>query len=455
MDANLTAVILAAGKGTRMKSNLPKVLHQIGHKPMVKHVIDAASTLGSQNLHLIYGHGGDQLKAALSAENANWVIQAEQLGTGHAVQQVVPHLGDDELVLILYGDVPLIKSSTLQRLIDGTPADGIGLLTVVLDNPTGYGRIVRNEAEQVVAIVEHKDASDEQKQICEINTGILAAPSKLLKDWLSRLSNDNAQGEYYLTDIIGMAADEGRLVNAVHPDSEAEVEGVNNRMQQATLERVYQQDIAQALMVQGVSLRDPARLDVRGSLTVGKDVVLDVNVIIEGDVTLADGVQIEANCIIKDSQIGAGTLVKANSIIEGALVGENAFIGPFARIRPETQLADDVHIGNFVEVKKSTIGQGSKANHLTYIGDAEIGSGSNIGAGTITCNYDGANKSKTTIGDNVFIGSNTALVAPVSVANQATVGAGAVVTKDVEVGELAVARAKQRNVADWVRPTKK
>ncbi|NTS76230.1 bifunctional UDP-N-acetylglucosamine diphosphorylase/glucosamine-1-phosphate N-acetyltransferase GlmU [Catenovulum sp. SM1970] len=451
----LSAVILAAGKGTRMKSNLPKVLHKIGHKPMVKHVMDASRQLGAQHLHLIYGHGGEQLKAALASEQANWVEQAEQLGTGHAVQQVIPFLADDETVLILYGDVPLIKTETLEKLVAATPADGIGLLTVVLDNPFGYGRIVRDENGLVKAIVEQKDANEAEQAIREINTGILAANGKQLKAWLGNLNNDNAQQEYYLTDIIEMCANEGKLINTVHPNDADEVEGVNNRMQQAHLERVYQLEQAHALMVEGVTLRDASRLDVRGDVKVGKDVVLDVNVILEGEVELADNVTIEANCILKNVKVGAGTTIKANSHLEEAVVGSNNAIGPYARLRPGAELSAGCHVGNFVEIKKSTLGEGAKANHLTYLGNATVGAGTNIGAGTITCNYDGVNKFETHIGDNCFIGSNSALVAPVSVKAGATVGAGAVVTRDVEENELAVARAKQRNIQGWERPVKK
>ncbi|AWB66423.1 UDP-N-acetylglucosamine diphosphorylase/glucosamine-1-phosphate N-acetyltransferase [Saccharobesus litoralis] len=455
MSQNLSAVILAAGKGTRMKSNLPKVLHKIGHKPMVKHVIDAAQSLGCQNLQLIYGHGGDKLQAALANEAVNWVEQAEQLGTGHAVQQVTPFLNDNEVALILYGDVPLIKSETLKQLVEVTPNDGIGLLTVCLDNPFGYGRIVRDADNKVTAIVEQKDASAEQLAIQEVNTGIMAVPAKQLKAWLANLNNDNAQGEYYLTDIIGMAASEGKTIATVIAQDPNEVEGVNNRMQQATLERVYQLEQANALMVEGVTLRDPSRLDVRGTVNVGKDVVLDVNVILEGHVELADNVIIESNCVLRNVKVGAGTVIHANSHLEDVELGEQNDIGPYARLRPGTKLADKCKVGNFVEIKKSTLGVGSKANHLTYLGDATVGDNTNIGAGTITCNYDGVNKSQTIIGNNAFIGSNTALVAPVEVGDDATVGAGAVITNRVAESELAVARAKQRNIKGWQRPTKK
>ncbi|WP_111978999.1 bifunctional UDP-N-acetylglucosamine diphosphorylase/glucosamine-1-phosphate N-acetyltransferase GlmU [Algibacillus agarilyticus] len=455
MEKKLSAVILAAGKGTRMKSNLPKVLHKIGHKPMVKHVIDASREMGCENIQLIYGHGGEQLKLALKQEDANWVEQKEQLGTGHAVQQVIPFLSNDEVALILYGDVPLIKSSTLSKLVAATPEEGIGLLTVKLANPFGYGRIVRDENNLVTAIVEQKDANPTQLTINEINTGIMAVPAKQLKKWLGALNNDNTQGEYYLTDIIGMAAAEGKEICTVSPHNADEVEGVNNRMQQAHLERVYQLEQATELMIQGVSLRDPARFDVRGDVTVGTDVIIDVNVILEGQVVLGNNVTIESNCVLKNVTIGDGTVVKANSHFEDVTVGKSNAIGPFARLRPGAKLADNCHVGNFVEIKKTTLGEGAKANHLTYLGDAEVGAGTNIGAGTITCNYDGVNKFKTIIGQNVFIGSNSALVAPVNIGSGATVGAGAVVTKDVEDGELAIARAKQRNIEGWQRPIKK
>ncbi len=454
-DKKLTAVILAAGKGTRMKSNLPKVLHKIGHKPMVKHVIDASIQAGADDLQLIYGHGGEQLKAELRQEQANWVEQTEQLGTGHAVQQVVPFLNDDAIALILYGDVPLIRAETLSKLIAATPAQGIGLLTVVLDQPFGYGRIVRDEQNKVTAIVEQKDASPEILETQEINTGIMAVPAKQLKTWLSQLNNDNAQGEYYLTDIIGMAAQDDCAINTVNPVDANEVEGVNNRLQQANLERAYQQIQAEALMLEGVTLKDPSRFDVRGQVTVGKDVVIDVNVILEGEVNLGDNVTIESNCVLKNVSVGAGTTIKANSHLEDAVLGKSNDIGPYARLRPGSELADKVKIGNFVETKKAKLHTGAKVNHLSYVGDAEVGEGTNIGAGTITCNYDGVNKSKTQIGKNAFIGSNTALVAPLNIADNATIGAGSTVTKSVEEGDLAIARAKQRNMSGWQRPTKK
>ncbi|UXI01290.1 bifunctional UDP-N-acetylglucosamine diphosphorylase/glucosamine-1-phosphate N-acetyltransferase GlmU [Photobacterium sp. TY1-4] len=450
---SFSAVILAAGKGTRMYSNLPKVLHTLAGKPMVKHVIDTCGGVGAKNIHLVYGHGGDQMKAALVDESVNWVLQAEQLGTGHAVNQACPDLADDEKVLILYGDVPLISSETLENLLDAQPDGGIALLTVVLDDPTGYGRIVRRNG-PVVAIVEQKDATEEQKLIKEINTGVMVANGRDLKRWLAALKNDNAQGEYYLTDIIEIAHDEGRAVEAVHPAKAIEVEGVNNRVQLAKLERAYQAMQAERLLEQGVMLRDPARFDLRGELQCGTDVEIDVNVIIEGSVSLGNNVVIGAGSVLKDCEIDDNTLVRPYSIIEGATVGEDCTVGPFTRLRPGAELVGDSHVGNFVEMKKARLGKGSKANHLTYLGDAEIGDRVNIGAGTITCNYDGANKFKTEIADDVFIGSDTQLIAPVRIARGATVGAGATINRDIGEGELVITRAPARTIKGWKRPVK-
>ena len=451
---SLSVVILAAGKGTRMRSSLPKVLHPVAHKPMVGHVIDAARQVNAEDIYLVYGFGGDVLKAQITGDDLTFVEQKEQLGTGHAVDMASPHLADDEDVLVLYGDVPLTKVSTLQRLIAAKPVEGMALLTVKLSDPTGYGRIIRTN-NQVVGIVEQKDASDEQLTINECNTGILLANGGDLKRWLSNLSNDNAQGEYYLTDIIAMAHGEGKQITTAHPDTEIEVEGANNRVQLAALERAYQARQAEELMIAGASLRDPARIDVRGELLIGQEVKIDINCIFEGQVELADDVTIGANCILKNCKIGKGAVIKPNTIIEDAIIGELASAGPFARIRPGSELKRDAHIGNFVEMKKSVLGEGAKAGHLTYLGDAEVGSKANIGAGTITCNYDGVNKSKTIIGDGAFIGSNASLVAPVTVGNMATTGAGSVIVKDVADNELGVARGKQRNITNWQRPTKK
>jgi len=449
-----SAVILAAGKGTRMYSNTPKVLHTLAGKPMVKHVIDTCNGLGAQNIHLVYGHGGDQMKATLAEESVNWALQAEQLGTGHAVDQASAHFADDEKVLVLYGDVPLISPETIENLLDAQPNGGIALLTVVLDNPMGYGRIIRRNG-PVVAIVEQKDATDEQKLIKEINTGVMVATGGDLKRWLSGLSNDNAQGEYYLTDVIAAAHDEGRAVEAVHPVSPIEVEGVNDRSQLARLERAYQAEQADKLLKQGVMLRDPSRFELRGELQCGMDVEIDTNVIIEGSVSIGDNVIIGTGCVLKDCEIDDNTVIRPYSVIEGATVGEDCTVGPFTRLRPGADMRNDSHVGNFVEVKNTRLGEGSKANHLTYLGDAEIGQRVNVGAGAITCNYDGVNKFKTVIGDDVFVGSDSQLIAPVTIGNGATVGAGSTVTRDVSENELVISRAKERKIADWQRPTKK
>ncbi|USD60268.1 bifunctional UDP-N-acetylglucosamine diphosphorylase/glucosamine-1-phosphate N-acetyltransferase GlmU [Vibrio sp. SCSIO 43140] len=448
-----SAVILAAGKGTRMYSNKPKVLHELAKKPMVKHVIDTCKSLDAKGLHLVYGHGGNQMKAALASDDLVWVEQSEQLGTGHAVAQAAPHLSDDEKILVLYGDVPLISEQTIQNLVDAYPKGGIALLTVMLDDPTGYGRIVRKNG-PVVAIVEQKDASEEQKLIKEVNTGVMVASGKDFKRWLSGLSNDNAQGEYYLTDVIAAAHDEGCAVETVHPKSPIEFEGVNNRAQLARLERAFQNAQAQRLLEKGVMLRDPSRFDLRGELETGMDVELDINVIVEGKVKLGSNVKVGAGVVLKDCEIAEGTVVRPHSIIEQASVGAHCTIGPFARLRPGTAMANDSHVGNFVELKNTKIGEGSKANHLTYLGDSEISNGTNIGAGTITCNYDGANKFKTIIEDNVFVGSDTQLIAPVTVKSGATIGAGSTITKDVENDELVLTRAQLTIKQDWVRPVK-
>jgi len=451
----LDILVLAAGKGTRMRSDLPKVLHPIGGRPLVQHVVASARQVGAEQILIVVGHGAEQVKAQMAADDVKFVLQAEQLGTGHAVQQALPLVRPEATVLILYGDVPLTRAQTLQKLADAVTDQQMGLLTVNLRDPSGYGRIVRDAAGAVVAIVEHKDASEEQRKIAEINTGIMAVKAKHLLQWLPKLQNTNAQGEYYLTDIIAMAKAEGVAIHVEQPNAVEEVEGINNRQQQAALERFYQKQQAQELMVAGVTLLDPARFDCRGKITPGRDVVIDVNCVFEGEVELGDGVVIEPNCVIINSKIGAGSHIKAFSHIEQAELAANCEIGPYARLRPGTQLADEVKIGNFVETKKATIARGSKVNHLSYIGDASVGTKVNVGAGTITCNYDGVNKFKTEIGDNAFIGSNSALVAPVKIGSGATVGAGSVITKDVESSELAIARAKQRNIQGWERPTKK
>jgi bifunctional UDP-N-acetylglucosamine pyrophosphorylase/glucosamine-1-phosphate N-acetyltransferase len=458
---NIDVVVLAAGQGTRMKSALPKVLHPVAGKAMVQHVIDSAQCIAHDSadkdiaVHLVVGHGAEKVKAKVSADSLHWVEQLEQLGTGHAVLQALPGLADDSTTLILYGDVPLIKTETLQGLLKIAQRGAVALLTVELDDATGYGRIIRTNHGEVTAIVEHKDATDDQRMINEINTGIMALPTALLKRWLPQLRNDNAQQEYYLTDIIGFAAHDGITVDTAHPQDCEEVQGVNNRIQLAELERYYQRQQAEALMTAGVTLVDPARLDVRGKLSTGYDVFIDVNVIFEGKVTLGNNVSIGPNCIIKNATIADGVDIQANSMIDDSQLAEDCQIGPYARLRPGTQLDKGAKIGNFVETKKSHIGEGSKVNHLSYIGDAEIGSGVNVGAGTITCNYDGVNKSKTVINDHAFIGSNTSLVAPVNIGETATIGAGSTISGDVPAKHLSVARGKQRNIEGWKRPTKK
>jgi len=452
---SLSVVILAAGKGTRMRSSLPKVLHPISDRPMVSHVIDSARLLNPQNIYIVYGFGGDLLKEQIKGDDLTFVEQVEQLGTGHAVDMASPFVKDDEDVLVLYGDVPLTKVSTLERLLTVKPVNGMGLLTVHLAEPTGYGRIVRDKNNTVVGIIEQKDATTEQLTINECNTGILLVNGSDLKRWLSELSNDNAQGEYYLTDIIATAHSEGKKIATANPDTEVEVEGANNRVQLANLERAFQKRKAEELMIAGATVRDPARIDIRGDLSIGEEVVIDINCIFVGNVELSHGVKIGANSILKNCTIGENTEIKANSIIEDAVIADRCSVGPFARIRPGSRMLSDSHIGNFVEMKKTILGQGAKAGHLSYLGDSEIGSKVNIGAGSITCNYDGVNKAKTVIGDGAFIGSNSALVAPVTIGKMATIGAGSVIAKCVDDEELAVARGKQRNIANWQRPQKK
>lgn len=453
-NSAMSVVILAAGKGTRMYSDLPKVLHTLAGKPMVKHVIDAANNVGAQRVHLVYGHGGDLLKQTLNDGALNWVLQAEQLGTGHAMQQAAPFFADDEDVLMLYGDVPLISVDTLTRLREAKPQGGIGLLTVKLDDPTGYGRIARENG-AVVGIVEHKDATEEQRKINEINTGILIANGADLKRWLGKLDNNNAQGEFYITDIIALAHQEGREIAAVHPDRLSEVEGVNNRLQLSRLERVYQTEQADRLLLAGVMLRDPARFDLRGELHHGRDVEIDTNVIIEGHVTLGNRVKVATGCVLKNCVIGDDCEISPYTVVDDATLAAACTIGPFTRLRPGAELAEGAHVGNFVEMKKARLGKGSKAGHLSYLGDAEIGDNVNIGAGTITCNYDGVNKHKTIIGNDVFVGSDTQLVAPVTVADGVTIGAGTTVTRNVAENELVLSRVKQTHIQGWQRPVKK
>ncbi|MGE8540753.1 MAG: bifunctional UDP-N-acetylglucosamine diphosphorylase/glucosamine-1-phosphate N-acetyltransferase GlmU [Acinetobacter sp.] len=448
-----SVIILAAGKGTRMRSSLPKVLQPLAGRPLLGHVIETAKKLQANNIITIYGHGGDLVQQEFSQEQVQWVEQAEQLGTGHAVKVTLPVLPQTGQSLILSGDVPCISTDTLQKLLDAAQNTGIALVTLTVADATGYGRIVRDNG-KIQAIVEHKDASEEQRKIKEFNTGIYCVSNAKLHEWLPKLSNDNAQGEYYLTDIVAMAIADGLEVASVEPERAFEVEGVNDRVQLAALEREFQAYQAKLLMQQGVHLIDPNRFDLRGQLTAGTDVRIDINVIIEGECEFGDHVEIGAGCVIKNTKIAAGTKVQPYSVFDSAIVGENTQIGPFARLRPGAKLAADVHIGNFVEVKNSSIGLGSKANHFTYLGDAEVGAGSNIGAGTITCNYDGANKFKTIIGDAAFIGSNSSLVAPVKIGNGATVGAGSTITRDVADNCLAVERSQQFVKADYPRPQK-
>src|SRR5476649_233189 len=450
---SLEIVILAAGQGTRMRSALPKVLHPVAGNSMLGHVVHSARQLDPQRIHVVIGHGADQVRERLAADDLNFVLQDQQLGTGHAVAQAVPFISADT-VLILYGDVPLIEVETLRRLLLQSGPEQLGLLTVELANPTGYGRIVRDAAGKVAAIVEQKDASAAELAITEGNTGILAVPAKRLGEWMGRLSNNNAQGEYYLTDVIAMAVGDGLVVATEQPQDAMEVQGANDRQQLAELERHYQLRAGRRLMAQGVTLRDPARFDVRGEVTVGRDVLIDINVILEGRVIIEDDVVIGPNCVIKDSTLRKGVVIKANSHIDGAVMGEGSDAGPFARLRPGSVLGARAHVGNFVELKNARMGDDAKAGHLAYLGDAVIGARSNIGAGAITCNYDGANKYQTTIGEDVFIGSNNSLIAPVTIGDGSNTAAGSTINQDVDKSQLAVARARQRNIDGWKRPVK-
>jgi bifunctional UDP-N-acetylglucosamine pyrophosphorylase/glucosamine-1-phosphate N-acetyltransferase len=452
---SLGVVILAAGKGTRMRSALPKVLHPLAGRPLLQHVLDAAAAVGAARVCVVYGHGGEMVPSALREADCAWVEQAERLGTGHAVQQALPALAGVARVLVLYGDVPLIEPETLNRLITDSAESALGLLTMTLDEPTGYGRIVRGATGRVLRIVEQKDASEAERAITEVNTGIIVADRERLTGWLGRIDNDNVQREYYLTDVIGLATGDGVDVVTAQPETLEEVAGINDRVQLAELERYHQRRRAECLMRRGTTIMDPARIDIRGTLACERDVVLDVNLICEGRVRIGAGARIGPNCLLKDCEIGPGAEVLANSVIEGAKVGAGARIGPFARLRPEADIGRDCHIGNFVEIKKSQVAEGSKVNHLTYIGDAEIGRGVNVGAGTITCNYDGANKHRTIIGDGAFIGSNAALVAPVTIGAGATVGAGSVIVSDAPPEQLTLARGRQVTIEGWNRPTKK
>jgi len=449
----LSIIILAAGQGTRMRSRWPKVLHPLAGKPLLAHVRDTARRLQPAQILVVYGHGGDQVPAALASDDVVWVEQAEQLGTGHAVEQAMPRVPDDHTVLILYGDVPLIRAETLRQLVAQAGA-GFGLLTVKLEAPQGYGRIVRDAQGAVQRIVEDKDAGHAEQAIDEVNSGILAAPAARLRHWLAQLDNDNAQQEFYLTDIIALAVTEGIRIRTVQPATPVEVAGVNSRQQLARLERTYQRWQAERLMADGVTLLDPARLDVRGEVETGQDVILDVNVVLQGRVRIGDNVSIGPGCVIRDSEIGPDVVIEAHSVIEQSRVGPGARIGPFARLRPGTELAARARVGNFVEIKNSRIGAASKINHLSYIGDTDMGEQVNIGAGTITCNYDGANKHRTRIGDRAFIGSDSQLIAPVEVGDDATIGAGTTLAADAPAGELTLSRSKQKTLRGWKRPEK-
>ncbi len=449
----MNVVILAAGMGKRMQSDLPKVLHALAGKPLLSHVIDTARSLSPSTCCVIYGHGGDAVPARLAADDLRFVLQQPQLGTGHAVMQAVPMLNDAAPTLVLYGDVPLTTVTTLQALVATAGQDKLAVLTVDMDDPTGYGRIVRENG-KIVRIVEQKDATEAERAIREVNTGIVVAPTPALKAWLARLSNDNAQGEYYLTDVIAQAVKDGVPVESAQPAKLWETLGVNSKVQLAELERIHQRNVADALLNAGVTLADPARLDVRGELACGRDVEIDVGCVFEGRVALEAGVKVGAHCVLRNAHIRAGAVIKPFCHIEDAEVGAASQIGPYARLRPGTVLGEDVHIGNFVEVKNGQFGAHSKANHLAYVGDATIGSRVNIGAGTITCNYDGANKHRTVIEDDAFIGSDTQLVAPVTVGKGATLGAGTTLTKDAPAGSLTVSRAKQTTIAGWQRPVK-
>ena len=452
---SLSVVILAAGQGTRMRSSLPKVLQPLAGEPLLGHVLAATRSLSPHQTLVVHGHGAELVRDRFADADVEWVLQAEQLGTGHAVDQAMGRIGDDELVLVLYGDVPLITPDTLHRLVDAAHDDALALLTVELANPKGYGRIIRDASDAIQRIVEEKDATEREREITETNTGLLACPARRLRGWLNALDNANAQGEYYLTDIIAMAASEGLPINGVKATDAGEVHGINDRRQLAQAESILRARRADLLFDSGVTLVDPQRIDIRGDLTCGKDVSIDANVVFEGKVRLGDKVKIGPNCVIRKSTIADGSVIDAFSHIEQAAIGVDCRIGPYARLRPQADLADGVRVGNFVEIKKSRIGNGSKVNHLAYVGDATIGRDANIGAGTITCNYDGVNKHQTVIGDRAFIGSNTSLVAPVEIGEGATIGAGSTISKDAPAETLSVSRARQSTIPGWKRPEKK
>ncbi|MDG2176632.1 MAG: bifunctional UDP-N-acetylglucosamine diphosphorylase/glucosamine-1-phosphate N-acetyltransferase GlmU [Gammaproteobacteria bacterium] len=451
----LNVVILAAGKGTRMASSLPKVLHKLAGKPLLLHVLETAQELACDNLQVVTGYGAEKVEAEFGGLVNRFVLQKEQLGTAHAVQQTMDGLDDDAVILVLYGDVPLIKASTLQALLDQVDENTMGVLTCVVDDPTGLGRIIRDNDGQISRIVEEKEADPNEKQVTEINTGFMAIPVQRLKDWLPRVGANNASKEYYLTDLVELAIQDGCQVSTSQCKDQQEITGINDRAQLAKLERKFQKDMHEELMKKGVTLADPSRFDIRGNASIAMDVEIDINVILEGEVTIAGNVKIGAGCLLKNCSVGEGTVLHPYTVIEDAVIGKGCQLGPFARVRPGTEMKDDAKLGNFVEVKKSVIGKGSKVNHLSYVGDSELGSEVNVGAGVITCNYDGENKHKTVIGDGVFIGSNAVLVAPVIVEKGSFVAAGSTITKDVDKGQLAVGRGKQSNIDDWKRPGKK
>ena len=454
----LHVVILAAGKGSRMRSSLPKVLHHVAGKSLLRHVLDASLSLSPEQIHIVVGHGKDLVIDTFSdhpeKHRFNWVIQEQQLGTGHAVSQAIPNISNDASVLMLTADVPLIKQSTLSAMVESMATYPLTVLTAIVDNPFGLGRIQRDDTNAVTGIVEEKDASDAERKIREINSGIICAHKDHLSDWLNQVDNDNAQQEYYLTDVVGLAHDAGNPIGTLHPQNNTEINGINSRSQLALVERLYQREQAERLMAEGVTIIDPARLDIRGEVTVGQDSIIDVNVVIQGPTTIGSNVRIAPNCVISASTIANGANILANTVIEESTLGESVNIGPFARIRPGSNFAENVKIGNFVETKNAKIDEGAKVNHLSYVGDASVGKNTNIGAGVITCNYDGANKHQTVIGDDVFVGSDCQLVAPVTIADNATIGAGSTITANVEEGKLAVTRSKQRQITGWQRPTK-